>query len=245
MQEIVTWLRLMPGLWAQLLFSVSILLTAMALNLLVRRVTARQIEDGARRYAINKATSYSLSFGTLLILVIIWAQGGASLAAYLGIVSAGLAIALQDPLTNVAGWFFLVINRPFVVGDRIQIGDHAGDVIDVRIFQFSIIEIGNWVDADQSTGRILHMPNSLVFRKTVSNYTHGFNFIWDELPVIVTFESNWQRAKQILSEIADTHSAVASDHAANRSARQRRRISSTISTSLPLSGPRLPTSASH
>ena len=91
------------------------------------------------------------------------------------------------------------------MGDRIQVGDVAGDVVDLRIFQFSLIEIGNWVDADQSTGRIIHVPNGHVFTHVVSNYSSGFQFIWNEIPVLITFESNWKVAKQLLHDIADQH----------------------------------------
>jgi small-conductance mechanosensitive channel len=86
-------------------------------------------------------------------------------------------------------------------------------VIDLRLFAFSLVEIGNWVDADQSTGRILHIPNGKVFQETVANYTQGFNFIWDEIPVTVTFESDWRRAKEMLAEIAEKHTAIKSEQA--------------------------------
>jgi small-conductance mechanosensitive channel len=95
-----------------------------------------------------------------------------------------------------------------VVGDRIEIGEHRGDVIDMRLFQFTLVETGNWVDADQSTGRIIHVPNGWVFRRSVANYTAGFNFIWNELPITITFESDWELAKSILTEIADRHSIL-------------------------------------
>ena len=102
-------------------------------------------------------------------------------------------------MTNLAGWVFIAIRKPFAVGDRIEIGDHTGDVIDMRLFQFTLVETGNWVDADQSTGRIIHIPNGWVFRQSTANYTAGFNFIWNEIPVTVTFESNWEKARDILS----------------------------------------------
>ena len=89
-----------------------------------------------------------------------------------------------------------MIRKPLKVGDRVQIGDVTGDVIDIRIFQFSVIEIGNWVDADQSTGRIIHIPNGTIFIKWQANYTAGFEYIWNEIPVLVTFESDWKTAKQ-------------------------------------------------
>ncbi len=85
-------------------------------------------------------------------------------------ISAGLAIALQGPITNLAGWPFILWRRPLDVGDLIQIGDYAGDVINIRIFQFTLLEIGNWVDADQSIGRIIHIPNGDVFSKSLASY---------------------------------------------------------------------------
>ena len=92
--------------------------------------------------------------------------------------------------------------KPFKVGDRIQIGETAGDVIDIRFFQFSVVEIGNWVDADQSTGRIVHVPNSKVLRDSLANYHIGFEYIWNEIPVLITFESDWKKAKGLLETIA-------------------------------------------
>ena len=130
-------------------------------------------------------------------------KGLDSLTTFLGLASAGLAIALHDIIADIAGWVFILSRKPFKVGDRIQIGDIAGDVIDIRFFQFSMVEIGNWVDADQSTGRIIHVPNNKVLREPLANYEIGFAYIWHEVPVLVTFESDWKKAKQILQRIAD------------------------------------------
>jgi len=79
-------------------------------------------------------------------------------------------------------------------------------VIDIRIFQFTLLEIGNWVQADQSMGRIIHVPNGIVFTEAQANYTSGFKYIWDEISVLVTFESQWQQAKAILLGIIKEHS---------------------------------------
>jgi small-conductance mechanosensitive channel len=65
------------------------------------------------------------------------------------------------------------------------------------------MEIGNWVGSDQSTGRMIHIPNSRVFTEAVANYTASFPFLWNELAVLVTFESDWRKAKGILQGIAD------------------------------------------
>jgi small-conductance mechanosensitive channel len=152
----------------------------------------------------------------ILLIAIVWLQALRQIGAFLGLLTAGLAIALKDPLTNIAGWLFIVIRKPFSVGDRIQIGDHSGDVIDIRLFQFTLLEIGNWVDADQSTGRVIHLPNSKVFLEAQANYTTGFLYIWNEIPVLITFESDWILAKSILLDLIKEHAAHLSDSAKDK-----------------------------
>ena len=187
------------------------------LFLLFRNLATRSLEnrldDVAQHYWLIKASRYVLGLISFIILVRIWLGGVHSLVSYLGILSAGLAIALQDPLANLAGWIFITIRAPFQVGDRIELGGVAGDVIDQRLFGFSVLEVGNWVGADQSTGRIVHIPNGQVFKLSLANYTQGFDFVWHELPVTITFESNWRHAKQLLEQILKRHSMIPSEEA--------------------------------
>jgi small-conductance mechanosensitive channel len=141
----------------------------------------------------------------MILIGSVWIRGIGQFGAFLGLLTAGLAIALKDPLTNIAGWIFILTRQPLKLGDRVQIGDQAGDVIDIRLFQFTLLEIGNWVNADQSTGRIIHIPNGTVFTQPQSNYSTGFNYIWNEMSVLLTFESQWEEAKSILQRIIRKH----------------------------------------
>ena len=75
-------------------------------------------------------------------------------------------------------------------------------MIDIKIFEFAVMEVGNWVDADQSTGRIINVPNGKILNSNIANATKGFQLIWNEIPVVITFESNWKEAKSILNDIA-------------------------------------------
>jgi len=153
------------------------------------------------------------SLAILVIVLIggVWLEGVGDIATIFGLVGAGIAVAMHDTIANLAGWVFIVTRHPFKVGDRVQIGDIAGDVIDTRPFQFSLIEINNWVDAEQSTGRIIHVPNSKVLRDPLANYETGFEYIWHEIPVLITFESDWEKAKEILTGIAKEHTTHLSD----------------------------------
>lgn len=206
MQRIIDWLREVlqssNDLEPRTLATVAVILVFLLLRYVALRIVYRSTEDTRTLYQWRKTITYTTFLLAFLAVGRIWIRGFESVSTFLGLLSAGLAIALRDPIVNLAGWLFIIWRRPFDVGDRIQMGEHRGDVIDVRIFQFTLMEIGNWVEADQSTGRVIHIPNGKVFQDTQANYSKGFQHIWNEIPVLVTFESNWQKAKSILTDIA-------------------------------------------
>ena len=205
MDQIVLWIEQHIGIGAtiqqKLLVSLVIVLILAITNRFLQKGVIYRIEDTRLRYQWQKISGY-LHTGLALILIgAVWLEGIGSIVTYLGLLSAGLAVALKDPITDIIGWMFILWRKPFEVGDRIQLGEYAGDVIDQRVFQFTLMEIGNWVHADQSTGRILHVPNGMVFSQVLANYTKGSDYIWNEIPILLTFESDWHKAKAILNEI--------------------------------------------
>lgn len=204
------WLQKTFGLSAEthdkLITSLAVVMVTAVLRWLILTLVYRRTEDFRARYHWRKTSGYLAFFFAILLLGRVWFVEFQSVSTFLGLLSAGLAIALRDILVDIVGWAFILWRRPFEVGDRIQIGSHSGDVIDIRIFQFTLMEIGNWVHADQSTGRIIHVPNGKVFTEPQVNYTKGwFEFIWNEVAVTITFESNWKAAKEMLMEIARRH----------------------------------------
>jgi len=206
-QDFSNWLGNLIGVTSgtqqKLLISITIILVLALFRTIILRIIWKKTEDAPFRYRWQKTTTYITVIIGFFLVARVWFAGIQSLATFIGLITAGLAIALKDLVASFAGWIFILWRRPFIVGDRIEIGSYRGDVIDVRVFKFSLMEIGNWVDAEQSTGRIVHVPNSLVLTDVLANYSQGFRFIWHEIPVLVTFESNWKKAKEILLEIAN------------------------------------------
>ena len=199
----------------KIVVSLVLILLLWIIRMTVLRVVWRQTKNVKTRYQWKRSLSLLTPFVGIILIGAVWLPAFKQFGAFLGLFSAGLAIALKDPLTNLAGWFFITFRKPFIVGDRIQIGEHGGDVIDIRIFQFTILEIGNWVDADQSTGRLIHLPNGKVFLEPQANYSTGFDYIWNEIPVRLTFESNWEKAKTILLDVVTNHAEYLSKTAEN------------------------------
>lgn len=183
--------------------TVAVLVVWMVVARIGRRLIGRAVEESAARFQMTRVMVYVLGGLALFTLVRLWTQGVTGIVTYLGLLSAGVAIALQAPLTNVVGWLFILIRRPFRVGDRVQVGAHTGDVVDIRPLRFVMLEVGNWVHADQGTGRILHVPNGLVFKEAVANFDEAFGYIWNELELTVSFESDWRQAKKALETILE------------------------------------------
>jgi small-conductance mechanosensitive channel len=202
MQLLKGYLDISPQIVNKLILSIGILVLLSLIRFLINIIIRRQVKDVKWSYRWRRTILYIYTILLILLIGQTWIEGIGSLTTFLGLASAGIAIAMHDTIANIAGWFFIMSRKPFKVGDRIQIGETAGDVIDVRLFQFSMIEIRNWVDADQSTGRIVHVPNSMVLREPLANYQIGFEYIWNEIPILITFESNWRKAKQLLEGIA-------------------------------------------
>ncbi len=185
-----------------LLFSLLIIILLWLVRWIALRVIHKRYADNTRTlYNLRKTIEYASVVLGILLVGRLWLEGIGTLVTYLGLLSAGIAIALQDLIVALAAWVFIVWRRPFVVGDRIEIDGNLGDVIDIRLFSFSMLEIGRRINAEQSTGRIIHVPNGKVFSEVLTNMHQGFPFIWNEIPVMVTFESDWEKAKAILVNI--------------------------------------------
>ena len=204
-QQLASFTGLSSDLISNILATLLIVLVLWLLSKLTLRIITKRELDLRKQYKWRKFTNYIITGIGFILLINIWFGGIGSIATFLGLLSAGLVIALREPVLNIAGWLFIIWKRPFRIGDRVQLGTVAGDVIDIRLFQFSLNEINGWVEADQATGRVVHIPNLKVFTEPQANYNFGFPFIWNEVAVRITFESNWSRAKAILQEIVQRH----------------------------------------
>ncbi|KAB2948011.1 MAG: mechanosensitive channel MscS [Candidatus Methanoperedens nitroreducens] len=187
----------------KVLYSVITLLIAYIANIFTENLIKRQIHETRERYTIRKAVSTIISILFFGAILAIWFQETTTLVLAFGLLSAGIAIALQDVLKNLTGGIIIILTSPFKAGDRIQVENDAGDVLDIKLFSTTLMEIREWVEADQYSGRLLLIPNSFILNKTVKNYSKDFSFIWDEIHFMLTYDSNWKKAQEIA--IKTTH----------------------------------------
>jgi small-conductance mechanosensitive channel len=157
-----------------------------------------KVKDGQERYRRHQYLNTAIVVMGAIAICILWGRLIGNKSTFFGILGAGLAIALREPLLSIAGRIAIFSGHMYSVGDRIEINKISGDVIDVGFFYTRMMEIGNWISADQSTGRIVQFSNSQIFGTPVYNYTQNFSYIWDEVPLPITYDSNIDEARRIM-----------------------------------------------
>ncbi|MCQ1537856.1 mechanosensitive ion channel family protein [Methanocalculus taiwanensis] len=187
------------------LFTTLLWITAIyfILSIVLDGLIRRKITDSRSRYTATKLISIIELVLILATIAMIWVSDIQALIVFFGIIGAGIAIALQDFFKNFAGSLTILLTGTYSVGDRIEIDGRYGDVMDIGIMNTTLMEIREWVAGDQPTGRLIIIPNGKIVTQSVQNFTRDHSFLWDEIQVPVTNDSDWRRAVRILTGIAE------------------------------------------
>ena len=188
------------GVILKLLFSLLILVLTMAGNRVLRNVLKVQVRDPAQVHTLYMLVRNSIFLAGSVLTLLIWLGVGSNFTVAMGILGAGIAFASQEVIGSFAGYLNIVTGNLFRIGDRVQIGHVTGDVLDVSILRTTVMEIGEWVQADQYTGRLVTVANRVVFSDPVFNYTQRWPYLWDEITIPVTYNSDWRRAGELMLE---------------------------------------------
>lgn len=189
---------LLDPLVGKLVAAAIALIVTFALVRVMQRSLSKYVKDVDARYRARKLVTFLGYLVAVVILATVFSDRLGGLTVAFGVAGAGVAFALQEVIASVAGWVAISVGNYYSPGDRIQLGGVRGDVIDISILRTTLMEIGEWVDADLYTGRIVRVANSSVFKEPVFNYSGGFPFLWDEIVLPVKYGSDWKLARNML-----------------------------------------------
>ena len=193
---------------SKLVISALTVVVAVLIIVGMRFLFSWRIEDPAVRYHSRKIARYAIVILALIALGFVWRPFAGQLGLVIGLLGAGLAFALQEVIGAVAGWANIVSGGMYRVGDRIEIAGVRGDVIDITLLRTKLMEIGSptdsgtWVKGRQYTGRIVTVSNKKTFTDPVFNFSATFEFIWEELTIPISHDSDWILAEKIMLEEA-------------------------------------------
>ncbi len=168
---------------------------------IIKKIYSNLPVNDKKKFFRNRKIRIILTVISFILVFLLWGEKLSGLITFISLISAGLTIAIREIIFNFFAGMYININRPFEIEDRIEIDDVMGDVISKHALGFEILEIGKRVYGEQSTGRIIHIPNSYIFTKTLKNYTKVFKYIWDEIKVDVSLDADIRKTEEILYEI--------------------------------------------
>ncbi|KAB2895598.1 MAG: mechanosensitive ion channel [Kofleriaceae bacterium] len=203
----------------KLLLSIALVVGIWLIRRLVRALVSAVVPASRHdrvRFWLGQAVSLACAVIVAVGLVSLWFDDPVRLTTALGLVTAGLAFALQRVVTALAGYVVIMRGRTFGIGDRIVMGGVRGDVVALDFTQTTIMEMGQpppvqnadpamWVRSRQYTGRVVTVSNAKVFDEPVYNYTRDFPYLWEELTIPLSYATDRTRAEAIVLDVAARH----------------------------------------
>jgi small-conductance mechanosensitive channel len=198
--------KIMDSQYKGVLLSIIIVISL----IIVRRILTKLIEAYISRkaYREENVVQFMMTWkyvwtAIIFIMGIIGLSGSMKVvgisAGFMGMV---LGWSLQAPVTGIAAWLMIILKRPFKIGDRVIIAGIIGDVTDVTLTHIVLNQVGGTVGGEERSGRAVLIPNAIMFGQVIMNYTFQEDYILDEVPVRITFDSDWEEAEKILIESA-------------------------------------------
>ncbi|HEX6126349.1 MAG TPA: mechanosensitive ion channel family protein [Pyrinomonadaceae bacterium] len=177
----------------------------LALGVLVRNYMVHQIASDVARYNLNRVTNLFVGLSIFFIVLSILFANWYTAVVSFGLISLVLGFALQTPITSFIGWIYILVKMPYRVGDRVKIGEAAGDVIDVSYLDTTLWEFGGQhLSTDHPSGRIIKFPNSTVLDTPVFNYSWPlFPYIWNDIKFQIAYQSDLEFVARVMRETAE------------------------------------------
>ena len=188
--------------------TIVILLIASIVKKLLELLYRQFVKDPKKRYIYNQKKNLTIMIIVIATCLLIWNNHISGLIILISFLSAGIAIAVRDIIMNFFAGIYLRTVKPFNLEDRIEINGMRGDVVKMSALSFEMLELGERVNGEQSTGRIIHIPNSQLFTYSLKNYNTAFKYIWNEITVRVGLDADIDETKRVLYEIIEKNDTI-------------------------------------
>ena len=166
-----------------------------------KRATFRYVPDVRRRYQFLLIRRIVLWCLIAIIIAIAFASELGAVTTFAGLMTAGIAVALQNVILSIAGYFFLIGKYGVRVGDRVNIAGVTGDVVDIGLVRLQLMEITGG-PAPLPTGRVVAFSNAVVFQASSGMFKQipGTNFLWHEITLTLDPKGHYRQVEQRMME---------------------------------------------
>ena len=169
----------------QTIYVVLILMAGILLSAVSRLIAEHETADRRRARTLGWIVRLSIQALMLIGILIVVFGSPKQLSTVIGLVTAGLTVALQDFILAFVGWFILMGKTGIGVGDSVEINGVSGEVIDIGVFRTTLLETGNWASTGHPTGRRVAFNNMYAISGQYFNFSTSGQWLWDEFAVTV------------------------------------------------------------
>lgn len=168
----------------------------------------RHVKDNKKEYNYTQKYKLFINILKFIVFIILWGEYLGAFLTLISFISAAFTIALRDLIFNFFSGIYIKFAKPFELEDRIEINNHKGDVININSLNFEVLEVSNDSLTGQSTGIIIHIPHSTIFKAPLRNYNKAFKYIWNEIIIKVPLESDFQKTKSVIYKIINSNEII-------------------------------------
>jgi small-conductance mechanosensitive channel len=189
----------------RVLRAVALIVIVLAVAQAISIYAIGRIEDATTRFTLKRIEHLVVALAITVIAVSILFVNWYPALTALGIGSIIIGLAVQTPMKSFIAWIYILVRRPYQVGDRVKIGDATGDVIDVGYLDTTLWEFGGeYLSTDHPTGRVIRFPNEKVLDTMVWNYSWPlFPYVWNEIKFQIAYQSDLQFVAETMQRIVE------------------------------------------
>lgn len=192
------------------MISIFVIVIIKLVNKIIIKIYSHQNHTSRNIFKFSQRCNLLSNILTVLAVFIIWEAHLSNVVTIISFISAGATIALREVILNLFAGIYIKTARPFVVEDRIEVDGLKGDVVLINNLSFKVLEIGDRVNGEQSSGIIVNVPNSFIFKNSLKNYTTVFKYIWSEMIVKIPMDADIDNSKEILYNIVNNNAVIKS-----------------------------------
>ncbi len=182
-----------------------IVVIGMGLHTLFEKMITRKVKSYTRRFKLHKGFKQSIVTLTAILVLLTWVQAINVLILIALLIGVFIVFMVRGLTTNIIAYFVIKYRQYIEVGHRVEINGIVGDVVDINPVHIKLLEVHNWLSSDTNTGRVIKLPNSIIFNDSIKMTGVINQFVWHEIKYVLTFESNWQKAENILTDVGSSY----------------------------------------
>ncbi len=214
MDKILNTLKDVIGIQSEYVILIIISIVAIVVIKFINKIINRFYKAGSHTgrdvFKFSQRCNLITNIVLVFVIFVIWEGHLDNVVTIISFISAGATIALREVILNLFAGIYIKVAKPFVVEDRIEVGDIKGDVVLITAMSFKVLELGDRVNGEQSNGIIVNIPNSQIFSNSLKNYTTAFKYIWTEMKVNVDMDADINAHKKKLYEIVNNNTVIKS-----------------------------------